>query len=433
MEQPSRVVFSGPAAGTVASAHFGRMISEASLLCADVGGTSCDISMVMNGQPFVNTMFELEHDLVVNTLSNEITSVGAGGGSIVSVSAAGEIKVGPESAGADPGPACYGQGGELPTITDICLLIGVLDGQRFAGGRARLDLSRARAAVAALDTSVDFAQRVRQAYRMGLNNIAEGVFDVVVKNGVDPRDYTMIAYGAAGPMLLPALLDLMRLKRVVIPPHPGLFSALGLVSANQVHADSRSAYIMLGPDAAAQINRLYEDMERAIRERLGPMAGQTEFVRHFDGQLVGQVWDTPFVEVPNGEITPAAIATMITNFHDAYEQRSSNRFDTLPVQGVTYRVNAVVPTNKVKYPELPVRSADDPLRSRGTVTLRYLYDEDTLAEEFDRIDLLAGDRIEGPAVIREALATTHLEKSHVATVGRLGELVITLKTGSSAQ
>jgi N-methylhydantoinase A len=424
MEQPSRIVFSGPAAGTVACAHLGKMIGSNNLVCADVGGTSCDISVVVEGEPFVNTTFELEHDLVVNTLSNEINSVGAGGGSIVSITPTGELKVGPESAGADPGPACYGRGGEQPTTTDTFLLIGILDGERFAAGRSRLDPELSRRAFERLETQFDFAERVRYAYRMALNNVAEGIFDVVIKNGVDPREYSMVAYGAAGPMMLPALLETMHLASVIVPPHPGLFSALGLVSADQVHADSRSVYTILTPEAAEQVDAVYAGMERSMRETLGKDAEQVEFVRSFDGQLVGQVWETPFIKAPGGKITPEAIEAMIANFHDGYEQRSGNRFEGMPVQGVTFRLTAIVPTEKVDYPAPPRRGAGEKLEPVGAITLRYLEEHDVEAAEYNREDLMLGDVVEGPAVIREPLSTTHVGGGQVASVGALGEIVI---------
>jgi N-methylhydantoinase A len=432
LEQPSRIVFSGPAAGTVACAHFGRLIGEQNLLCADVGGTSCDISVVTNGQPFVNTTFELEHDLIVNTLSNEITSVGAGGGSIISITPTGEVKVGPESAGADPGPACYGRGGTQPTTTDAFLLIGILDPTKFVGGRSRLNVDLAREAFEALDTTASFPERVRYAYRMALNNISEGVFDVVIKNGVDPRDYTLVAYGAAGPMLLPALLDLMNVRRVIVPPHPGLFSALGLVSADRVYADSRSAYTILTPEAAEEVDGVYAGMEAAMKERLGRLADQVTFARTFDGQLMGQVWETPFISVPQGKITPTVIEQMIANFHDGYEQRSGNRFEGMPVQGVTYRLSAIVPTEKVQYPTPPRRAAGERPEPVGTITLRYLEDDDVEALEYDRTALMLGDTIDGPAVIREPLSTTHLARGQRATVGELGEIIITRSTHHGA-
>ena len=138
MERPYRLVVGGPAAGTVSSAHLGGFIGDENLICADVGGTSCDISVVIDGRPWVNTTFEIEHDLIVNALSTDIVTLGAGGGSIVSITPTGEVQVGPDSAGAHPGPACYGQGGVRPTMSDAALLMGILAGDRFLDGRMPL-------------------------------------------------------------------------------------------------------------------------------------------------------------------------------------------------------------------------------------------------------------------------------------------------------
>jgi N-methylhydantoinase A len=427
MEQPFRIVFSGPAAGTVACAHFGELIGEQNLLCADVGGTSCDISVVTEGAPFVNTTFELEHDLVVNSLAIDISSIGAGGGSLVTVGTAGEIQVGPGSAGADPGPACYGRGGTQPTTTDTCLMAGILDGEHFAGGRLSLDVAKSQAAFERLDCDFTLAQRVRYAYEMGVNNVAEGLFNIAIKNGVDPRDYSLVAYGAAGPMLLPAVLDLIKCRQVVVPPYPGLFSALGLLSTDQVFTANRSAYTILSDDVACEIDTIFSEMEAQLRARVEP--GRTvEFARSFDGRLVGQSWETPFVEVPDGRLDAAAVATMISNFHDTYEQRTGNRFDAYPVEGVTYRVRAILDTDKVEYPTVGVRTDQDgPLRPVRTTVLRYLTDDDQEAPVYDRAELRAGDVVDGPAIVDESLSTTHIGDGHTATVGGYGELVITRK------
>lgn len=428
MEQPFRIVFSGPSAGTVASAHFGGLIGETKLLCADIGGTSCDISVVTNGAPFVNTTFELEHDLVVNALANDISAIGAGGGSLVTIGRTGEVQVGPGSAGADPGPACYGRGGTQPTTTDTCLLIGIIDCDAFAGGSIALDKDKAVKAFEDLDCDFAFAQRVRYAYDMAVNNIAEGLLNVAIKNGVDPRDYSLVAYGAAGPMLLPAVLDTVRCKDVVVPPYPGLFSALGLLAADQVYTANRSAYTVLSADAAAEIDAIFTDMEAQVRDRLDDSAVTLE--RSFDGHLVGQSWDTPFVPVPGGTIDAAAVEKMVASFHDTYETRSGNRFDHFPVQGVTFRVRAVQDTEKVQYPKIPGRepgSVPTPVR---TVTLSYLGDLDkpedtgTQADVYDRESLRHGDVIDGPAIIAEKLSTTHVGAGQRATVGQYGEMVI---------
>jgi N-methylhydantoinase A len=425
MEHPFRVVFSGPAAGTVACAHLGELIGERNLLCADVGGTSCDISAVTDGEPFVNTSFELEHDLIVNTLTIDISSIGAGGGSLVTVGPAGEILVGPGSAGANPGPACYGRGGTQPTTTDTCLLAGILTPGAFAGGRLELDPELSKAAFEGLDCHFSFAERVRHAYGMGVNNIAEGVFNVAIKNGIDPRDYSLVAYGAAGPMLLPAVLDVIRCKQVIVPPFPGLFSALGLLSTDQVFTANRSAYTTLSPEVAPEIDRLFEEMEAQVRSRF-PEGVEFELDRSFDGRLVGQTWETPFVGVPDGPIGGAQVEAMIAAFHETYEQRSGNRFEAMPVEGVTFRVRAVLATEKVEYPRLAARGAGDgELEPVRTTTLRYISEHDREAPVYQREELFSGDVVAGPAVIDESLSTTHVGEGQSATVGDYGQLVIT--------
>ena len=428
MANPFRVVFAGPAAGTVGSAHFGGLIDERNLLCADVGGTSCDISLVTDGHPFVNTTFEIEHDLIVNALSNDISSIGAGGGSIVAISPTGDITVGPQSAGANPGPACYGRGGEVPTMTDVCVLAGLIDPDGFAGGKMKLSIDDARRAIEKLDSPLAFEQRVRYAFDIGLNNIAEGIFNIATKNGIDPRDYTLMAFGAAGPLLLPALADLIHVRRVVVPPHPGLFSALGLLSADQAYSSSQSAYTILSDANADSIDEVYRALEEKLLQRVG---GSKDLIikRSFDGQLVGQTWETPFVEAPSGKITAAAIDTMVQNFHQAYAERNGNRFETIPVQGVTYRVHAAVPTDKVNYRRLPSRTAQ-PLKSIGTSVLRYLADAEQLAQIYDRESLCAGDEVAGPAIVREALSTTYITQNQVGRIGTYGEISIE-RIGSS--
>nr|BBH91903.1 5-oxoprolinase [Thermogemmatispora argillosa] len=423
MEQPFRIVFAGPAAGAVSSAHFGRLIGEENLICCDIGGTSCDISVVTRGQPVVNATFELEHDLLVNALSIEIASIGAGGGSIVSISPSGEMRVGPESAGADPGPACYGKGGTAPTLTDTCLLIGLLDPERFLGGQMRLNVDLARAAFERLPTSLSLEKRIEYAYKIGLNNIAEGLLDITIKQGIDPRDYSLIAYGAAGPLFLPAILEQIKAKRVIVPPYPGFFSALGLLSSDLVYSDSRSAYMVLTPEVAPTIAQIYRAMEEKLLARIPGDKSQVRILRSFDGRLLGQTWETPFVEVPAGEITAETIATMIANFHRVYEQRSGNRFEAIPVQSVTYRVQVVVPSQKVEYPFLGEGQPHEVAPERWT-TLRYLGNGELRVAEYERDHLTSGALVRGPAIIREPTSTIHVVAGQVARVGSWGEIVI---------
>jgi N-methylhydantoinase A len=420
LEKPFRIVFAGPAAGTMSSASLGAAMGDGNLICCDVGGTSTDISLVVDGQPFVNNTFELEHDLIINALSTEISSVGAGGGSIVSISPSGDVRVGPQSAGSNPGPACYGRGGAAATITDACLLMGILDADDFAAGEVRLDVEAAQRAFEALDTNLSVAERIAFSYRLAAANIAEEVANVAIRHGADPRDFSLIAYGAAGPMLLPAALELMHVPRVIVPPHPGLFSALGLLSSDLVYYDSRSAYVMLTPEQTPQIAAVFEDMERRLRARAGVDADTGSVRRSFDGRLYGQSWETPFVEVPAGEIDAE---TMIARFHDAYERRYGNRFEYVPVQGVSYRVELVIASEKVEF-SARESSGEALPPPRRTLTIRYLEGDAVEAAEYTRDSLPIGASIAGPAVIREGLSTTLLCPGQKALIGPFGEIVI---------
>jgi N-methylhydantoinase A len=427
LEKPFRIVFAGPAAGTAASTRLGEALGERDLLCCDVGGTSTDVSLVVDGQPFVNNTFELEHDLIINALSTEISSVGAGGGSIVSISPSGDVLVGPESAGSHPGPACYARGGEAPTLTDACLLMGILDPEGFAAGELRLDGELARRAFDSLETPLRFEQRVAFAYRIAVASIAEEVLNVAIRHGLDPRDLTLVAYGAAGPMLLPAALDVLHVKRVIVPPHPGLFSALGLLSTDLVFYDSRSAYVVLAPGTAPQIAAVFDEMERSLRERAGSGTDGVAVRRSFDGRLLGQSWETPFVSVPEGPIGEETIPELVERFHGEYERRYGNRFPYVPVQGVSYRVELVVPAEKVEYSEgapAPDGAEGGEIEPERTVELRYFADDVMPAAEYERESLPVGGRVTGPAVIREALATTFVCPGQVAEIGSLGEIGI---------
>jgi N-methylhydantoinase A len=427
--QPFRLVFSGPAAGAVASAHFGSMIGDEQLLCCDVGGTSSDISLVIGGEPSLQTTFELEPDMLVNALSVELGALGAGGGSIVRATAAGEIRVGPDSAGGDPGPACYGRGGADPTMTDAFLAMGILDPGGFNAGRMTLDPALAVKAFEDLDSPLDLEQRIAYAYRIGLNNVTEGLIDVAIGRGLDPRDFSLVAFGAAGPLMLPAILDDVKSRRVIVPPYPGLFSALGLLSSDLVYNESRSAYMVLSEDAAPAVSEVFAAMEASVREELPPGITDVDVRRTFDGRLVGQSWDTPFVEVPGGEIDAAGVRQMIASFHDEYESRYGNRFEQFPVEGVTYRVQLSLGSDKVQYPTIEDGEAAE-IEPDRTIELRYVPERESRVGEYQRDKLKAGNRVRGPAIIREPTSTTHVVAGQLATIGRYGEIVIEREGGS---
>ncbi len=421
MARPYRLVAGGPAGGTVASAHFGGMIGDGNLICADVGGTSCDISVVSQGKPWVNTSFELEFDLHVSALSVDIVTLGAGGGSIVSIAQSGDVRVGPDSAGADPGPACYGRGGNRPTTTDTALLIGILDPDGFLGGKMKLDPRLSAKAFEGLDTRMPLGQLVAYAWQIGLNNLAEGIFNVGLRHGIDTRDFTLVAYGAAGPMMLPSLLDLVPLRRVVVPPHPGLFSALGLLSSDQVFTEERGVACRLEDGDAATLEAVFAKMEADLAARLPARIGGVRFERSFDGRLQGQGFETPFVPAPS----PIRVESRQPCGHvpRRLQARNANRFDHLPVEVMAVRVNPSSRSARWSTPRLDARLEGSATgRTIGAALPRRRV---TPRSRVPARRALAGDVVAGPAVVREAMSTTFVPGGHRASVGGLGELVIT--------
>jgi len=422
VEAPHRILFAGPAGGAAACRSLGATIGDGNLIGCDVGGTSTDVTVIVGGTPFINDSFQIEHDLVVNTLATEVSSVGAGGGSIISVSPTGDLLVGPASAGARPGPACYGRGGTRPTVTDACLLMGILDPEGFAGGQMTLDANASRAAFEALDCRMSFDERVRFAWRIALNNIGEEVGKCALRHGIDTRDFSLVAFGSAGPMLLAGALDIIGARRLIVPPHPGLLSAIGLLSTDFVYADSRSAYIGLVPGAAPRIESIFTELEAKLRARLPADTGQVIVRRSFDGRLAGQSWETPFIDVPD-RIDADGIAALVAAFHAEYRRRNGVAFEGLPIEGVTWRLQLIAPAAKLQWqaasggPTLP-----EPV---GTRRLHYIADGPVTAPVYQRDQLGCGARLPGPALIREPLATTLVLPEQWAEVGAHGEIVIT--------
>ena len=421
MERPYQMLMGGPAGGAVSAAHFGRQIGDSNLMCADVGGTSVDISLVVDGEPWSSSTFAVEHDLVVNATSINIVTLGAGGGSIIAATREGDIRTGPDSAGADPGPACYASGGLKPTVTDAALLIGILSPDGFLGGRKRLHADRALEAFEALDTGLPVEQRIRNGWEMAINNIAEGLRNISIGRGIDPRDFSLVACGAAGPMLLPAVLDQFPIRRVIVPPYPGLFSALGLVSTDRVYTDHFSEYLVLGPDLAERLEQRFSDMARRLLGKLGMDRQDARIVRTFDARHVGQGWETPLIPVPDGPITRQSIDGMIANFRSTYAKMNGHGFVHLPVEAVTYRVQLVQPAMKIEY---PLAGSSKAAPEGRPMMLAYLRDEPLPAREYRRDQLGAGSEVRGPAVIREEMSTTFVPAGRKATVGAHCEIII---------
>jgi N-methylhydantoinase A len=243
---------------------------------------------------------------------------------------------------------------------------------------------------------------------------------------MDARDYTLFAYGSAGPMMLPQLMERLEVKKVIVPPYPGLFSALGLASGNLTFTDYRSAYITLRPDAetARKLAKVYTLMEETILSKLpgGIKSKDVRFDRSFDGWYAGQTWETPFIPVPSGHLTERSIEELIESFHHRYLEMWGNKFPYLPVTACSYRTSCVLPVIRAKYKTLSKRKTGKP--QGASKHLSYRPKKESNVMEFERGDLYFGDEIKGPAILREPMATTVVCLGQVARIGRYGEIGI---------
>ncbi|MER3486433.1 MAG: hypothetical protein C4345_11135, partial [Chloroflexota bacterium] len=298
---PIRLVESGPAAGALAAAHFGRLTGRPSLLSFDMGGTTAKSCLIDNGQPTVATEFEVSRvyrfkkgsGLPVRVPSIELIEIGAGGGSIARVDSLGLLKVGPESAGADPGPACYGQGGKEPTVTDANLIAGRINPEYFLGGEIKVSVDLARKAMQkiadALGVSVEDA--ALGVIRIANANMINALKLVSVRRGYDPRDYTLVAFGGGGAMHAAALAKELHITRVLVPQAPGHFSAWGMLMTDAMQDFIQTTLVASTRDNLPKMREIFAGMEAQARQFLaaaGYPAEAVQISRFLDMRYHGQ-------------------------------------------------------------------------------------------------------------------------------------------------
>jgi N-methylhydantoinase A len=418
--QPVQTLLSGPVGGSIGGAALSRATGRPNLLCIDMGGTSFDLSLVVAGQPTVSTETELEGLPVMMPLV-DIHTIGAGGGSLAWLEAGG-LRVGPQSAGADPGPACYGGGGTEPTVTDANLLLGRLDPGYFLGGRMRLDQDAARRALSSIASQIGLDDSAFAEGMLAIINakMADAMRTITVEQGIDPREFSLVAFGGAGPMHAVWLAEELDIAEVVVPWSPGTFSAWGMLQTDIRHDVVRSFYrplASLDPTALAEGFRTLEDEGAAMLGAEGVDAGARYFVCSTDMRYVGQEYSVSVSvgeEIRNDEIGRA--------FHDAHHTRYGHSTPDAPVEFVNLRVAAMGRVGIAAAPFRAPEDAADPLIDRRPV----VFDggpHDTAVLHRDR--LLPGTRWDGPAVIVEESATTVVPPAHAAAVDELGNLLIT--------
>ncbi|MCZ6720919.1 MAG: hydantoinase/oxoprolinase family protein, partial [Proteobacteria bacterium] len=389
----------------------------------DVGGTSTDVSLVQGLMPQLTSASFVE-SYPVKTPMLDIITVGTGGGSIAWVDAYGGLKVGPQSAGADPGPICYGRGGTKPTVTDAALVLGRLPGE-LIGGELPLDPAAARDAFGALGKTFDMAPEAAAAgvFEIAAANQVHGIRQVTTTRGRDPGLYTLVAFGGAGGMFAAEVADFLNIRTVLSPPNPGNLSAFGLHVS-----DIKRDYIrtLVRPQSSAEadeIERVWRELEEQGRKEItqeGVAAGDIELVRLADLRYVGEGYEVP-VAIPGGRVGGDALEAMWSSFHHVHEETFGFAYrGEQDVELVNLRVQAIGRVNRPKVAEIEPNGADPEPAGRRRVYWRGMGWID--CPIYRRDELGAGARLEGPAILEEYGSTVVVPQSWRMAVDRHGIL-----------
>ncbi|MEZ4498608.1 MAG: hydantoinase/oxoprolinase family protein [Thermomicrobiales bacterium] len=425
-DNPIQTAQSGPAGGMLAAAAMGVQAGHPNLLTLDMGGTSADVGVIIDGQQKHTTEYEIEWGVPAAIPLIDIKSIGAGGGSIAWVDAGGFLRVGPESAGANPGPACYGFGGSRPTVTDANLLLGRLDPGYFLGGRMTLDARAAEHALAPLAsqlgmTSIDLASSIVE---IANENMASAIKMVSIERGHDPRRFTLFGFGGAGPLHAAAVARALRIPHVLIPLYPGNASALGMLIADRrVDKIWTKAYKSTSVDAPLVEQQFAQIRDAAIDElRSEGFVGEPEISYSISMRYLGQNYETE-VPISPESITAAGLARAYDSFTRVHEEIYGYAIENEVIELVSFRVTA---SGKRASPRLAVLPESDTVPVRGMRDVYFRGEGYVPSQIVTRYLLQAGMTLEGPCVIEEPGSTTLVEPGTTVTVLDDGQLVISL-------
>ena len=425
-----RTIMSGPAAGVIGGQYLGERSGAPNVITQDIGGTSCDVALVQAGRPLLSTEGKIEK-YPIRLPMVDVHSIGAGGGSIARVVEGGAIRVGPVSAGATPGPACYGQGGREPTVTDASVVLGYLNPAFFAGGELKLNPDLAHRAIrerVAEPLGLDVARAAWGIHRIVNSNMAGALNLISVKRGYDPRQFALMAGGGGGPVHAGRLAEALSISRVLVPATPGLLSAFGLLVARVEHEHATTFKAVSGQVDPGTLTAAYAELERQVWARMAqedvPLA-RVETRRFAEMRYVGQSYELE-VPVSGGGLGPGDVKAAADAFHDVHDRVYGHKDTTCPVEFVTVRVVQSFPLPTIELDSHGSAPAADPAAaSKGTRQAYFSPDDGYVSTPvYERAGLGPGATLTGPVIIEQADTTTVVYPGHACRVDALGNLVI---------
>jgi N-methylhydantoinase A len=422
------MVNSGPAGGALATALFSGLAGIGGVIGVDMGGTSFDICLIIDGVPRIKAEGEFEGFPVKIPLM-DVEGIGAGGGSIAWVDAGGALNVGPESAGADPGPACYGSGGTLPTVTDANLILGRLNPDYFLGGEMVLDLKTAREAVRqgiAKPMELSVEEAAAGIIRVVNANMVRGISVNSTQKGYDVREFSLLAFGGAGPLHAIELADDMGIDQVIIPPFCSVFSAFGAVTSDVRHDYVQTVALSQAEANAPTLQAIFEQLEARARQRLAEEKiadAQVQLQRAADLRYEGQSYELTIPIPTDGTLGQEDVEKVIEDFHEWHDRLYAYSEPGESVEFINVRLTGIgnVPEVQLSQRSTKNRSKPKPKSERPVYFLGHGF---LPSKVYERRDLANGQTWQGPCLVEETTSTTVIPPGWTSTVDAYGNLII---------
>jgi N-methylhydantoinase A/oxoprolinase/acetone carboxylase beta subunit len=442
-KRPVNLLMSGPVAGVVGGIWAGRQAGYENVITLDVGGTSADIGLAQEGRLRMKHLLDTKvgpYQAMIPMV--DVDTIGAGGGSIAYVDQGGIFRVGPRSAGADPGPACYGKGGTEATATDAMVNLGWLPPEDFLGGGMRLRPELARRAFGegpaqALGMSVEEASM--GAVQILTHSMVQSIEENSVRKGYDPRDFALVAEGGAGPLFAAQIALEVGTPRVLVPPHPGVTAAIGLLATDMVYEYVTTTYQRLSALDGGALQEAFDELEEQARAQLeedGVPADRVQIQRIAECRYLGQGYELR-VEAPPGAVGDGWVETIRADFHDVHEREYSRRFEDADIEVPNVRVRGIGQMPSLATPEVeagPESPSDEALRREGSAWFRIGGSlEPVLTRYYDRAALRAGNRLDGPAIVLQYDSTTVIPPGLAAAVDRFGNIVVEVGAAAGSE